>query len=112
MTSQREMRYPKSRYIQFLKILLSRPEQTQRFEVSQTDMISIMEISPLACNEIAIYWIEKGAIEEKRTGNGYVDYSLLPDGFRYLSKSRRQKNWILILTLFILLLCVWVASQQ
>lgn len=112
MTPNRPMSYPKSQYMQFLKILLSRPQQTQRFEVSQTDMISMMEISPMVCNDIANYWIQNGAIEEKRTGNGHVDYCLLPDGFRYLSKSNRQKKWILVLTISLILGCLWFASRQ
>jgi predicted transcriptional regulator len=91
----------------FLRLLLERPQQTQRFEVSQSDIMLTMGISLQTCHKLAQYWIKKQAIEEKRTGSGHVDYCLLPQGFQYLAPSRWQKRLFIggiILVLFFMYL--------
>tara|TARA_B100001113_G_scaffold352847_1_gene355330 strand:- start:207 stop:527 length:321 start_codon:yes stop_codon:yes gene_type:complete len=102
-----KMIHNKQLYYKFLRILVERPQQTQRFEVSQADIMVAMEISNPVCHELADYWIKKGAIEEKRTGGGHVDYCLLPHGFQYLVPSKWQKRLIigggLIILIFIYL---------
>ena len=101
------MTHNKRLYYQFLRTLVERPQQTQRFEVSHDDIVITMGISNQVCHALADYWIKKGAIEEKRAGNGHVDYCLLPHGFQYLVPSKWQKRLmiggILLTLLFIYL---------
>jgi hypothetical protein len=99
--------HSKRRYYQFLRTLVERPQQTQRFDVSQDDIMVTMGISHQTCHELATYWIKKQAIEEKRMGSGHVDYCLLPHGFQYLVPSKWQKRLVvggIILILFFLYL--------
>jgi hypothetical protein len=72
----------------FLRLLLERPQQTQRFEVSQSDIMLTMGISLQTCHKLA-------------------HYCLLPQGFQYLAPSRWQKRLFIggiILVLFFMYL--------
>ena len=93
----------------FLRLLVERPQQTQRFEVSQSDIMLALGISHHTCNELAKYWIKKSAIEEKRIGSGHVDYCLLPQGFKYLAPSRWHKR-LLIAGIILLLFAIYLSQ--